>query len=45
MPPQPLPTEAAMVEVVSRNPSAIGYLPQAPADAALRVVLVLKEAK
>jgi hypothetical protein len=45
MPPQPLPNEAAMLDVVRRNPSAIGYLPQAPADASLRVVLVLKEPK
>jgi hypothetical protein len=45
LPPQPLPTEAAMLEVVRRNPSAIGYLPQAPADATLRVVLVLKDGK
>ena len=45
MPPQPLPSEAAMLDVVRRNPSAIGYLPQAPADASLRVVLVLKESR
>ena len=45
MPPQPLPSEAAMLDVVRRNQSAIGYLPQAPADASLRVVLVLKESR
>jgi len=45
MPPQPLPGEAAMADVVKRNPSAIGYLLQEPADKALRVVLVLKEGK
>ena len=45
MPPQPLPGEAAMVDVVKRNPSAIGYLLQEPADKGLHVVLVLKEGK
>lgn len=45
MPPQPLPTEAAMADVVKRNPSAIGYLLQEPADKALRVVLQLKDTK
>jgi len=45
MPPQPLPGEAAMADLVKRNPSAIGYLLQEPTDKGLRVVLVLKEAK
>ena len=45
MPPQPLPGEAQMADVVKRNPSAIGYLLQEPADKGLRVVLVLKEGK
>jgi hypothetical protein len=45
MPPQPLPTEAAMADVVKRNPSAIGYLLQEPADKGLHVVLVLKDAR
>jgi hypothetical protein len=45
MPPQPLPSEAAMADLVKRNPSAIGYLLQEPADKGLHVVLVLKEAK
>jgi hypothetical protein len=44
LPPQPLPTEAALHDMVKRNPSAIGYLGQPPADKGLRVVLVLKEA-
>lgn len=45
MPPQPLPNEAAVIEVVRRNPGAIGYLSHAPAaDKGLAVVLVLKEA-
>lgn len=42
MPPQTLPDEAAMASLVRRNPNAIGYLLQAPSDAGLRVVLVLK---
>ena len=46
MPPQPLPNEAAMADLVKRNPSAVGYLLQEPAaDKGLRVVLVLKSAK
>ena len=46
LPPQPLPTEAAMVELVKRNPSAVGYMLQEPAaDKGLRVVLVLKSPK
>jgi hypothetical protein len=46
MPPQPLPSEAAMADLVRRNPSAVGYLTQEPAaDKGLRVVLVLKTAK
>lgn len=45
MPPQPLPSESAMADLVRRNPSAVGYLLQEPTDQALRVVLVLKEAK
>ena len=46
MPPQPLPGEAEMADLVRRNPSAIGYLSQEPApDRGLRVVLVLKSPK
>ena len=46
LPPQPLPGEAAMADLVKRNPSAVGYLLQEPAaDKGLRVVLVLKSAK
>lgn len=44
MPPQPLPNEAGMVEVLKRNPNAIGWLPRDPADKQLRVLLVLKAA-
>jgi hypothetical protein len=46
LPPQPLPGEAAMADLVRRNPSAVGYLLQEPAaDKGLRVVLVLKSPK
>ena len=46
LPPQPLPGEAAMADLVRRNPSAVGYVLQEPAaDKGLRVVLVLKSAK
>lgn len=44
MPPQPLPDEAAVVEVVKRNPGAIGYLGKPPQDKGLAVVLVLRDA-
>jgi hypothetical protein len=44
-PPQALPNEAAMLEIVKRNPSAVGYLSQEPADKSLRTVLVLKETR
>lgn len=43
MPPQPLPNELAMTEIVKRNPSAIGWLSSAPNDEALRTVLIIKE--
>ena len=42
MPPPTLPTEAAMADLVKRNPSAIGYLLHEPTDKGLRVVLALK---
>ena len=44
-PPQALSGEAAMLDTVKRNASAIGYLHQEPADKSLRVVLVLKDAR
>jgi hypothetical protein len=44
MPPQPLPDEAAMVNIVKRNPSAIGWLTKEPNDKQLRTLLVFKEA-
>ena len=43
MPPQALPNEQAVVDVIRRNPSALGYLSSAPAGAGLKVVLHLKE--
>lgn len=42
-PPQPLPDERAVVEVVKRNPNALGYLGSPPADKGVRVVLVARE--
>jgi hypothetical protein len=45
MPPQALPAEAAMIDIVKRNPSAIGYLSAEPADQSLRTVLVLKDVR
>ena len=46
LPPQPLPGETAMADLVKRNPSAVGYVLQEPAaDKGLRVVLVLKSPK
>ncbi len=43
MPPQPLPDEAAIVETVKRNPSAIGWLTKEPADKQVRTLLVIRE--
>jgi len=43
MPPQQTGSETAMVDALRRDPGAIGYLAQEPADKGLRVVLVLKE--
>lgn len=42
-PPQAVPDEAAMVNLVRRNPSAVGWLDREPTDAGLRSVLVIKE--
>lgn len=44
-PPQPVASEAAMVDAVKANPRAIGYLTREPEDPGLRTVLVLKEAR
>lgn len=43
MPPQSLPDEAAMINIVKRNPSAIGWVTREPTDKQLRTVLILKE--
>ena len=43
MPPQTLPDEATMVEIVKRNPNAIGWVTREPTDKQVRAVLVLKE--
>jgi hypothetical protein len=42
MPPQALPDETAMVNIIKRNPSAIGWLSKEPADKSLRTLLILK---
>ncbi|MES2089347.1 MAG: hypothetical protein V4532_05140 [Pseudomonadota bacterium] len=43
MPPQTVPDEQAVTELVKRNPGALGYLGHEPTDRGLRAVLVLKE--
>lgn len=43
LPPKMVPSEAALVEAVRRNPGAIGYLSRGPADPGVRVVLVLRD--
>jgi hypothetical protein len=43
MPPQPLPDEAAMVNIVKRNSSGLGWLSKEPSDKQLRTLLVIKE--
>jgi len=43
LPPQPLPDESTMVEIVKHNPNAIGWLATAPTDKGLHTVLVLRE--
>lgn len=42
MPPQPLPDENAMIDIVKSNPSALGWLSEEPVDTSLRTLLVLK---
>ncbi len=42
-PPQALPDEAAMLSILRRNPSALGWLSREPAEPGLRTVLVLRE--
>lgn len=43
MPPQPLPGEQAVIDIVRRNPGAIGYVSAPPKEPNLRVVLQIKE--
>ena len=43
MPPQTLPDEATMIEIVKRNPNAIGWVTREPTDKQVRAVLGLKE--
>ena len=43
LPPQPLPDEATMIDIVKHNSSAIGWLSREPADKQLRTLLVIKE--
>ena len=43
MPPQALPDEAAVIDAVKRNPSALGWLSKEPTDKQLRTLLVLRE--
>jgi len=43
VPPQALPDETAMLTILKRNPSALGWLSREPADPGLRTVLVLRE--
>jgi ABC-type phosphate transport system substrate-binding protein len=42
-PPQPLPNERAVLDIVRRNAGAIGYIKSSEVDATVRVLLVLKE--
>lgn len=43
MPPQALPTEQAVIDIVRRNPGAIGYVSALPREPGVRVVLTMKE--
>lgn len=43
MPPQTVPSEQGVIEMVKRNPGAIGYVGQDPQEKGVRVVLTLKE--
>lgn len=45
LPPQKLGNEAEMVRRIRADPMAIGWLPRAPEDKGLRVLLVLEEPK
>lgn len=43
VPPQALPDETAMANILRRNPSALGWLSREPTEPGLRTVLVIKE--
>ena len=43
LPPQPLPDEATMIDIVKRNPNAVGWVTREPTDKQVRTVFVLKE--
>lgn len=43
MPPKAVADEAAMIDTIKRNPSAIGWVRKEPADRQLRVLLVIKD--
>ena len=43
LPPQQLPSDAMVLDIVRRNPGAIGYVKTQALDASVRVVLTLKE--
>ena len=43
VPPQALPDETAMLGILRRNPSALGWLSKEPSEPGLRTVLVIKE--
>jgi hypothetical protein len=44
LPPQQLPDEEALVGRLAADPSAVGWLPEAPRRKGLRAILVLKDA-
>lgn len=43
IPPQALPNEQAVIDIVRRNPGAIGYISTAPKESGLHVVLQIKD--
>jgi ABC-type phosphate transport system substrate-binding protein len=43
LPPQSIPNDRAVLEIIRRNPSAIGYVKAEGLDASVRSVLTLKE--
>lgn len=43
IPPQALPNEQAVIDIVRRNPGAIGYISTAPKESGLHVVLQIRD--